>query len=447
MFEQAQTDLHRPHPFASERVGFFSTRCSKTPSRVFVHCIDYHPVAERDYIEDWSVGVRIGPGAITDAMSRSIANSVGLIHVHSHGLDSGLPAPSPTDRLELPPLVKSLRNANSKQSHGWMILSGDDAWTSLSLEGRDEMIEESPVGIVGFPTTINRRQEIISRPKGMAWLRALLGGNKKVSDRYDRQSFLGEKSEQIIGQAVIGVVGLGGGGSHIVQQLAHLGFRNFVLCDHDRISETNLNRLVGSTRADVGAKRLKTEIAVRNVRKLHKDANISAYASKWENVHQSLIGCDLIIGCVDGFCARRDLEAFCRRHLLPYLDVGMDVHQLSNGRFEIHGQVILSMPGYPCMHCMGFLNDTVLGQEAQAYGAAGSKPQVVWSNGLLCSAAVGIAVDLFTDWSQSCRKPIYLAFKGSELSLSKDKRLAALHGCSCCHYPLSALGDPVYIPI
>jgi hypothetical protein len=119
----------------------------------------------------------------------------------------------------------------------------------------------------------------------------------------------------------------------------------------------------------------------------------------------------------------------------------MDVHESSKGRFEIDGQVILSMPGYPCLHCMGFLNETVLAQEAAKYGAAGDKPQVVWANGVLCSAAVGVAVDLLTDWSGILRQPVYLAFKGSELSLTPDNRLPALRGITCRHYPVAKAGD------
>ena len=369
-------------------------------------------------------------------------DSVGQIHVHYHG-DSGLPHPSHTDSDELPPLSGSFRNANSAEAHGWMILGQTDAYVSLLPPGQAKAVAELPVSIVGFPTVVNRRARPSTFPKMVSAIIAWLKRPRPQSTRYARQSFLGANSDFIIGGTVVGVVGLGGGGSHVVQQLAHLGFRNFVLCDHDVISESNLNRLVGGSCADARAKRLKALIAERNIRKLHKRCNIISPGSKWEDMAEDLLGCDLIIGCVDTFSGRRDLEAFCRRHLIPYLDVGMDVHDLPNGRFEIHGQVILSMPGKPCMHCMGFLNEAVLGQEAAKYGAGGDRPQVVWSNGVLCSAAVGVAVDLLTDWSGTLRQPVYLAFKGSDLSLAPDNRLPALRGVKCRHYPAAKAGDAV----
>lgn len=59
--------------------------------------------------------------------------------------------------------------------------------------------------------------------------------------------------------------------------------------------------------------------------------------------------CDLIFGCVDSFAERAELEASCRRYLIPYLDIGMDVHQAGDEPPVMGGQVILSMPDGPCM--------------------------------------------------------------------------------------------------
>ena len=441
LYVRAIEDLSRPHSFALERVGFFSTKRTLTNAVLLVHCVDYHAVADDHYVRDDSVGVRIGSEAIRIAMGRSLSGSVGQIHVHSHG-GVGLPTPSSTDRKELPGVVRSLQNANADAIHGWMVFSRDDAWASLSSRGI-LIADTPPTSIVGFPTRSNQRNTSALTSRKKKWFSGFLR-SREETNRYQRQSFLGKKSEAIIAQTVIGIVGLGGGGSHVAQQLAHLGFRRFVLCDHDRISGTNLNRLVGATQSDVRQKLLKTDIIRRNIKRLHRGANIVKRSCKWEDAINDLLHCDLIVGCVDSFSGRRDLEAFCRRNLIPLIDVGMDIHE-HDGKFEINGQVILSMPGEVCMHCTGFLNEKVLALEAQNYGAASGNPQVVWSNGLLCSAAVGIIVDLVTDWSAQCRHPIYQNFIGSQLSLIPDKRLSSFPpGHVCRHYPLKEAGDPTF---
>ncbi len=445
IFEQALLDLQRPHPFAFERVGFFSTKCTATSSLVLVHCIDYHTIADEDYVKDDSIGARIGPNAITAAMTRSAVNRVGQIHVHAHLETPGLPGPSLIDRYELPPLARSLANANPEAAHGWMILSDSDAWSELSINHQVITEFPPPVSIVGFPTSVNRRF-VPPEPRKKRGLLFRTRNQKKSLERYSRQGFLGAKADAIIDQTVVGIIGLGGGGSHIGQQLSHLGLRRFVLCDHDRISESNLNRLVGATVRDVEKSELKTNIAERNIRNLHKNAEIINCPKKWEDCFNDLIGCDLIVGCLDSFSARRDLEGFCRRNLIPLIDVGMDVVD-ENGSYEIYGQVILSMPGKPCMHCMGFLNAEMLGLEAQKYGVAGENPQVVWSNGILCSTAVGIVVDLLTDWSKQLRDTMFISFKGSVFSLKQDSRIPFPSDHHCQHYAFTEVGDPTFISL
>jgi molybdopterin/thiamine biosynthesis adenylyltransferase len=70
------------------------------------------------------------------------------------------------------------------------------------------------------------------------------------ADRYSRRSFLGSDAEERISDCTVGIVGLGGGGSHIVQRFAHIGFQDHVIYDDDRVEESNLNRLVGARSSD-----------------------------------------------------------------------------------------------------------------------------------------------------------------------------------------------------
>jgi hypothetical protein len=250
------------------------------------------------------------------------------------------------------------------------------------------------------------------------------------------QSFLGENSENLIRSVRIGIVGLGGGGSHIVQQLAHVGVQDFLLIDPDRIEPRNLNRLVGAAIGDLDPPAFKTLIARRAITNLEPKAKIETRECKWQECLDELGSIDLLVGCVDGFINRRDLEAFCRRLLIPYVDIGMDVVCSSGHPPRMFGQVILSMPGYPCMKCLGFLSEAVLAREGRRYGDAGPAPQVVWSNGVLASTAVGIIVDLITDWSKGARRPIFLSYDGNSGEVKPDNRLQYTLAISCPHYPL-----------
>lgn len=261
-------------------------------------------------------------------------------------------------------------------------------------------------------------------------------------ERFSRQSFLGEDSQPIFERAVVAVAGLGGGGSHVVQQLAHIGFLNYVIYDPDVVEDSNLNRLIGATEQDAADVVPKIDVARRIITGLRPWARVDAFQCRWQENVGPLHRADLIFGCVDGFSERRELEAFARRSLTPLLDVGMDVHCVGNEPPRMGGQVILSMPGGPCMFCMGFLNERNLAREGERYGAAGGRPQVVWPNAILASTAVGIAIDLLNDWTRSLRGAVYMSYDGNKGTVQPHIRLQYLSEVECPHYPLSMVGDP-----
>jgi molybdopterin-synthase adenylyltransferase len=261
-----------------------------------------------------------------------------------------------------------------------------------------------------------------------------------MNPRYQRQSFLGEGSQEIIERATIGIVGLGGGGSHIDQQAAHIGFQRYAMYDPQTAEDTNLNRLVGATLRDIGREKLK--IARRIIRGLQPAAKIISIRERWQSRPEPLRGCDIVFGCMDSFQDRDELETFCRCHLIVYIDIGMDIHQVDGEPPRMAGQVILSAPGHACMKCLGFITSEKLAKEAQTYGAAGPRPQVIWPNGILASTAVGLAVDALTGWTRGTRAPIYLSYDGNSGLISDHPRLPFAPKV-CLHYPLANAGNPV----
>src|SRR5258708_3156648 len=269
-----------------------------------------------------------------------------------------------------------------------------------------------------------------------------LEGAMKEDEKYARQSFLGADAQEIFKSTRVGVVGHGGGGSHIVQQLGHIGFLDYVIFDPDIVKGVNLNRLVGATREDAKQGRLKTEVAERKIRGLEPDAVVQPFNTRWQENADALKTCNLLFSCVDGYSEREQIEAAARRHLIPLIDIGLDVHEIEGEGPAMSGQGILSMPGHACMKGKSFLTDHKLGKEAALYGAAGGRPQVVWPNGVLASTAIGIAVDLLTDWTRTLRGPIYLTYDGKRNLLARHPFMD-LPVQVCPHYPLDHAGDPI----
>src|SRR5262245_26653238 len=128
------------------------------------------------------------------------------------------------------------------------------------------------------------------------------------NERFSRQSFLGATGQANIERCIVGIAGLGGGGAHYVQQLAHVGFMHYVLFDNDVVEDSNLNRMVTATEADVVVGTPKIDAARRSILAVRGMAIIDAHKCRWQEYSEPLRRCDLILGTVDSFAERRELE-------------------------------------------------------------------------------------------------------------------------------------------
>ena len=266
-----------------------------------------------------------------------------------------------------------------------------------------------------------------------------------MKDWQIRQSFLGAGSEKTLRNTRVGIIGLGGGGSHLAQQLAHIGVGKFVLCDFDRYEDKNHNRTVGGLELDVEQHTPKVRVGSRLIGGIHSKADICLVEGRWQEGLASLRDCDVLFGCVDTYTERNQLEQLSRRFLIPYIDIGMDVGIAFAGH-AVHGQVILSLPGSLCMWCFNFLRRELLELQAQRYGGAGGRPQVIWPNGVLASTAIGLFMQLILPWHGGVPEgSVMLDYDGNRHTVSVSPRVAALAGVTCQHFEkLEDIGDPMW---
>jgi molybdopterin/thiamine biosynthesis adenylyltransferase len=263
---------------------------------------------------------------------------------------------------------------------------------------------------------------------------------------FSRQSFLGDHSEQLLAGVRVAIAGLGGGGSHIAQQLAHVGVGHYRLIDPDKIEPSNLNRLVTATKADVDDETPKVEILKRTIQGVRPWSTVLVAEKKWQEVDHLVRDAHVVFGCVDGYQQRDYLETAARRFGIPYIDIGMDVTKLSTGSYAVAGQMIMSLPGHPCMRCLGFLTPDKLAQEENRYGDAGINPQVVWTNGMLASLAVGAFMKLLTPWFPNEENYSWLELDGNSQTVTPSRVPNYVPRQSICphHGGPDGLGDPFF---
>ena len=147
----------------------------------------------------------------------------------------------------------------------------------------------------------------------------------------------------------VAVVGLGGTGSIVAQQLAQLGVGRLLLIDHDVVDRTNLNRLLGATPSDVG--KLKVEVARAAVQAINPAAHCDAL--KGDVVDDAVAGrltqMDFIFGCTDSMASRSVLNQLAYQYLIPAIDMGVAIHLVEGHIASVTGRVQMLAPGLACL--------------------------------------------------------------------------------------------------
>lgn len=248
-----------------------------------------------------------------------------------------------------------------------------------------------------------------------------------MDDRYDRQiRFFGREGHERIANAKIVLMGTGGNGIHVLQQLAYAGVHQWAFAEFDAVAKSNLNRLVGATPDDIG--KLKTDVATRILKAIHSDAEPEIIAGKVgdpateDDIRNAISDVTLVIGCFDKETPRQAAVKLCSQAGAPYLDLATEI--IRDGDDLIYGgRVIFSYDGTGCLFCLGAIDMSELAREQMTdeqreqrdrnYGltpeeAGDSGPSVVTINGVVASLACTEALMYLTGLRAPARQLTYL---------------------------------------
>jgi molybdopterin/thiamine biosynthesis adenylyltransferase len=267
--------------------------------------------------------------------------------------------------------------------------------------------------------------------------------------RLQRQTLgIGPQSDIKLADATVAVVGVSGGGSHVFQQLTHQGVGRLIPVDNQVLDETNLGRHVGAVETDVD-RTLKTLIAKRVANTVDPRIEVTDVPDRFPSARtiDALKEADIIVSCLDRFDARADVNAFCRRYLIPLVDVGMTIRSKDERLAVADGQVIVTLPGGACMRCF-FLTDDLLEHERvdrpPGYDENPDAPgqaQVVSMNGVLASEACNCVLDLITGYSGGRRGARRWQYEGRSGKLEPTDLPSRRADCPACAE--EGLGDPL----
>jgi molybdopterin/thiamine biosynthesis adenylyltransferase len=355
--------------------------------------------APSDYTRQGELEAELSPDFVARVTKRARREGYGLTFVHSHPGDHA-PGFSPTDDYGEGRLAGFLAHRHPGAVHGAMVVSAGGV-RARQLGKREEMRVIS----------IGARRDVLFDPAP---------GAQEDQGQFDRQvRAFGAAGQRALGRLSVGIVGLGGTGSIVAQELVHLGVRDFVLIDADVIEESNLNRVAHATSADIGHP--KVEVAARYIRSLATDARVKAVKGDIirSRIARELFETDFILGCTDSHGSRAVLQQVSYQYLIPCIDMGTTIVVADGKVTHIQGRVQLLAPGLACFTCNNLLNAaevrrdmmTAFERKADPYlqGAREPAPAVISVNGTVASLAVTMLLSVVTGIPGAARHVLYNA--------------------------------------
>lgn len=141
-----------------------------------------------------------------------------------------------------------------------------------------------------------------------------------MEQRYARNiPALTEAECEILKQKRVLVVGCGGLGGHIIDQLARIGVGAIRAVDGDVFESSNLNRQLLSAVPLLGVSKAKA--AAEHIARVNPEITVEAVADfvTEANVWELLADCDLVFDALDNIPSRKLLAAACAEEEIPYV--------------------------------------------------------------------------------------------------------------------------------
>ncbi len=332
-WHELRTHLLRPvtgkQSSSDEQLAFMlaSANCSPSRRRLLVH--ELVKAGPDDLLVQGPAAIKPRPEFVMRALNRCLNENLHLIEMHSHPFSYGEGTTFSgidwhADEGKMPGLAALVPN----MMHVTMVMGRDSLDAHYYDRDMKKIRPVKQITIVGtIPDTADMtditdkgdKQPVlryIPTVEATVWNRNN-GATHRNDDRYQRQEMVfGQQTQGRLRQSCVAIVGLGGLGSFVALELAHMGVGHLILIDPDSIEETNLNRLLGAEPTDIGMP--KVTVYERLVRRIAPSIQVDALSVPImdEDALACVKGADILVGCVDSHGARLILKSAC--HSLPH---------------------------------------------------------------------------------------------------------------------------------
>jgi hypothetical protein len=348
------------------------------------------PVPEEAYEVRTGEALQITSDGYVHSLKTARDQGAVAIWVHSHPGNGSLPNSSRHDRRVNAQLAPLFGAQTESDEYGYLIVSHDDG--ALTFTGA----LAGPVeGSIKTLSAIGPRWR---------FRRAHDAADATDYDLFDRNiRAFGSQIQDTIAALTVAIVGNGGTGSAVGEQLARLGVRSFILVDPDVLSSSNTTRVYGSTPADV--ERPKVDVLGDHLERIADGVTTTRIHGTItdEAAARVLRAADLVFGCTDDNAGRLRISRLPYYYLTPVIDVGIQLHADEAGFITgIFGRVTTLYAGAACLICRDRIDLRLadaevrppdeqqrLEKEGYAPSLPGVEPAVVAFTTLVAATATG----------------------------------------------------------
>lgn len=357
-------------------------------------------VPEDSYQRRTSRSLSILSSGYVDALARAEETQTVPIWLHTHPGADSLPQRSEYDEEVDTELAETFRTR-----------SGADVYASVVVSPAEQHVRFSGIVIDGNLTRALNRLYIVG-PRWSLLVADDAPAEAQVPTMFDRQvRAFGGDLQKVLSTLRVAVVGCGGTGSAVAEQLIRLGIRSLQVIDPDDIAGSNVTRVYGSTPATIGLP--KADVLAHHLRLIAPDGDIQPVRRKVtdEEVARRLTTCDLVFGCTDDNAGRLVLSRLAAYYLVPLIDVGVLLSSTNGVLQGIDGRITVVTPGEGCLVCRGRIDteraraEQLEPHEREALQAEGYAPElgvvepsVVPYTSLVASLAVAEVIERFVGY-------------------------------------------------
>lgn len=271
-----------------------------------------------------------------------LADTDGAVALWLHTHPRGNPLPSKRDRVVDMQIADVFRVRSGSDYYGTVIATTNGPSFDLSGTLQEDGMKTEPIDrfwLVGDRWRLKRSYE--KEPR------------QSTIDMFDRNvRAFGSAVQETIEMLKIAIVGAGGTGSAVAEQIVRLGARDLLLVDADTLSLSNVTRVYGSTVHQVGTP--KVLVLAQHLEKIAPDIRCKTVTGNCthEPIARELSDVDLIFGCTDDNAGRLVLSRLSTYYMVPVIDIGVLISSSAAGDISgIDGRITVLSPGNACLVC------------------------------------------------------------------------------------------------